>query len=82
MGRRLTKVERDAGINYAGPPYRNPGPTASQVVYGSDKPGSWQMPGPHAPQMVSIGASVHHDRAVKTDTRTTSQVIVDMIAGK
>jgi hypothetical protein len=80
MGRRLTKVEREAGINYAGPPYRNPGPTASQVVYGSDRPGSWQMPGPHARQQVIIGGDVHRDLIVKSDNRSTAEVIADLVA--
>ena len=79
MGRRLTKAERAYGINYSRPAYHNPGPTANEVLYGSDKPGTWRMPGPHAPAIVSIGGSVHHDLAVKTDNRTTAEYIADMI---
>jgi hypothetical protein len=80
MSRRLTRVEREAGINYSGPAYRNPGPTANEVVYGSDKPGTWKLPGPHASAIVSIGGSVHHDLIVKSDNRSTAQVIADLVA--
>jgi hypothetical protein len=81
LGRRLTRVERAAGIDYSGPPYRNPGPTANQVVYGSDTPGSWRLPGPHARHEVSIGGNIH-DTVPKTDARSTAEVIAAMVAGR
>jgi hypothetical protein len=41
--------------------------------------GAWQPAAPHASLLVSLGGNVHTDLVVKSDNRTTAEVIAGMI---
>ena len=76
MGRRLTRVERASKALHD---------ESDRVGRRSDEDfcsrplGDWKPPAPHAPQMVSLGHSVHHDLVVKSDYRTTADLISQMV---
>jgi hypothetical protein len=76
MSRKLTRVER---LNRALHAHDRP----SGYLNPSTPLGSWQPPGPHAGGIVGFGGgNVHTDRIVRSDNRSTQQVIADMIQGK
>lgn len=53
---------------------------ASEVAQLQRPQGTWKLPGPHPREVASVGGNVHRDLIVQTDTRTTLQVIDDMMA--
>jgi hypothetical protein len=75
MGRRLTRVERVMARLHAD---LGRSPAVSED-FCSRPLGTYKPPAPHARQQVSIGGNVHTDGIVKTDSRTTAQVLHDMV---